>query len=784
MIYASDNKFILSTDNTSYVFMANEEGLLEHLHYGARIDVPDSKADIEKEMFRAMQEKLSHGKGTTVNYRKGSMTVTEDMLLEMSSVGKGDFREPFIIISYPDGSRTSDFVFDSYEIMEKPSYPSSLPHAICDEGDFEQLKVTLKEMVKGVTLDLYYTVFPKCDVITRRAVLNNVSEEKISILRIMSTQIDIDNVDLKVSSFGGNWGREMVKNDTYLKHGTFVNHTITGASSNRNNPFVMITDADTNETSGEGYGINLIYSGNHYEAADISGYYKTRFVCGIDPTEFNWKLEAGESFETPEAVMTYTVNGYRGISSSMHRFVRSHIVRGKFKDSPRPILLNSWEAAYFNINESRLLGLAKKAKEAGVELFVMDDGWFKGRNSDSTSLGDWIVDSKKLSGGVERLAEKVHDLGLLFGIWVEPEMVNEDSDLYRTHPEYAMTIPGRENSLGRNQMILDLTNPEVVEYVKNAMRAVFGIKGVNYVKWDMNRLFSDVYSKVLPADRQGETAHRYILGLYEIMECLVTEYPDVLFEGCASGGNRFDLGILCYMPQVWGSDDTDAMQRTKIQTGYSYGYPMSTVTAHVSACPNHQTLRNTPLDTRFNVAAFGVFGYEINLSEIPSEEFEEIKKQVATYKEWRDVFFHGDFYRVADDQWMVVSPDKKRAVTMIWNEMCNPNDFYKKIRTVGLDPDTYYHVYNIKLKHNLKVFGDLVNQVAPIHVKKDSLVHNTLARFIKMDGEVEDYVLSGALLNNAGIKLTQAFGGTGYNGETRLFQDFQSRMYFIEAVEK
>lgn len=779
MIYAVDNNFILSTANTSYSFYVNKENMLEHLHYGAKISIPGESEDT----FRAMQEKLSHGKGTTVNYQKGSMTVTEDMLLEVSSVGKGDFREPFIIVSYPDGSRTSDFVFDSFEIIKEPVFPEGLPHAVSDEGgDIEQLKVTLKEMVKGVTLDLYYTVFPECDVITRRAVLNNISEEEVNILRIMSTQIDIDDVDVKVSSFGGNWGREMVKTDTVLNHGTFVNHTISGASSNRNNPFVMLTREETCETAGEGYGINLVYSGNHYEAADISGYYKTRFVCGIDPTEFGWKLVKGESFETPEAVMTYTVNGYRGISLNMQHFVRRHIVRGKFKNTPRPILLNSWEAAYFNINESRLLGLAKKAKEAGIELFVMDDGWFKGRNSDSTSLGDWVVDTGKLSGGVERLAEKVHDLGLMFGIWVEPEMINEDSDLYRNHPEYAMTIPGRENSLGRNQMILDLTNPEVVEYVKNAMRNVFGIKGVNYVKWDMNRLFSDVYSKVLSADRQGETAHRYILGLYDIMDTLVKEFPDVLFEGCASGGNRFDLGILSYMPQIWGSDDTDAMQRTKIQTGYSYGYPMSTVTAHVSACPNHQTLRNTPIDTRFNVAAFGVFGYEINLSEVSSEEFEEVKKQVATYKEWRDVFFFGDFYRVAKDQWMVVSPDKKRAVTMIWNEMCNPNDFYKKIRTVGLDEDMVYHVYNIQLKHNIKQFGDLVNQVAPIHVKKDSLVHNTIARFVKMDGEVEDYVLKGNVLNNAGIKLTQAFGGTGYNGETRLFQDFQSRLYFIEAI--
>lgn len=782
MIYEKNNAVILSTKNTSYAFKATDEGLLEHLHYGALIPTPQSEDD---DTVRALSEKVSHNKGTTINYKKGSLTVTEDMLLEVSSAGKGDFREPYILLEYADGSRTSDFVFESSRVMSTKEYPSGLPSSIeTYEGSMEQYEVTLRETNKPVKLKLIYGIFPDCDVFTRRAVLVNEGTEPVRILKIMSTQIDLDDAGFRVTSFGGNWGREMQKSEVVLNHGSFVNMSRAGISSNRSNPLVMLTDADATENAGEGYGFNLVYSGNHYEAAEVSGFYKTRFVAGINPEGFTWKLEAGECFEAPEAVMTFSQDGYRGISLNMQHFVREHIVRGKFKDTPRPILLNSWEAAYFNINEARLLSLAKKASEAGIELFVMDDGWFKGRNNDLSSLGDWTVDTKKLPKGIESLAGKIHELGLQFGIWVEPEMVNEDSDLYRAHPEYAMTIPGRDNSPGRNQMILDLTNPEVVEYVKNAMRGVFGCKGVNYVKWDMNRMFADVYSKVLPADRQGETAHRYCLGLYDIMSTLTREFPDILFEGCASGGNRFDLGILTYFPQIWGSDDTDAIERTKIQTGYSYGYPMSTVTAHVSACPNHQTLRNTPLDTRFNVASFGVFGYEINLCECKNEEFEAIKQQVATYKEWRDVFFKGDFYRVSPTQWMVVSPDKKRAATMIWNELCNPNDFYKKIRTTGLLEDTAYHVYNVKLKHNLKVFGDLVNQVSPIHVKKDSLVHNTLARFIKMDGETEDYVLSGAELNNAGIKLTQAFGGTGYNNETRLFQDFSSRMYFIEAVDR
>lgn len=780
MIFNKDNQFILSTEKTSYVFCVNKEGMLEHMHYGAKVSAPVNEGE---DTFRALEEKISHMKGNTILYKQDTLLQPEDMLLEISSQGKGDYRDMPVELEYADGSRTSDFVFKSFEKLCKPIELKTLPSSYAKEGESECIKVTLKEKTKDAELDIYYTVYDKCDVITRRMVLRNTGNEPIKIHRLLSLQLDLDDVGYKLITFGGAWAREMHKAETPVKHGAVVNSTSCGVSSNRSNPFVMLTNEDTNEHSGEGYGFNLVYSGNHYECACVNAFSKTRFLSGINPEGFLWTLNPGEEFETPEAVMTFSEYGYRGISLNMQHFVREHIIRGKFKNSKRPVLLNSWEAAYFDISESKLLSLAKKGKEAGIELFVMDDGWFKGRNDDTSSLGDWVVDKKKLPGGVESLAKKVHDLGMDFGIWVEPEMVNENSDLYRAHPEYAMSVPGREQSLGRNQMILDLTNPEVTAYIINSMRAVFGIEGVNYVKWDMNRTFTEIYSKVLPAERQGETMHRYYMGLYNIMKTLTEEFPDVLVEGCASGGNRFDLGILSYFPQIWASDDTDAMERTDIQTGYSYGYPMSTVTAHVSACPNHQTLRISPIETRFNVAGFGVLGYELNLCELSKEEFDKVKTQIETYKEWREVFFFGDFYRVSDTQWMCVSPDKKRAVTMIFNKLCEPNAFYKKIRTVGLEKETAYHVYNVALKHNIKQFGGLINQVSPIHIKQDSFMQNTIARFYKMDGETEDYLVSGETLNNAGIKLTQSFGGTGYNNETRLYQDFASRMYFFEAVE-
>ena len=506
MIHASDGLFVLNTDHTSYAFAVSEHHLLEHLHYGERL----GDACNAKELIRALSQKVSHGKGTTVDYATDSHIVTEDLPQEISSCGKGDFREPALVLSYADGSRTSDFLFDSYEVKDGASPMQTLPCAVSAGDDqVSQLIVHLKERCRGVRLDLIYTVFPSCDVITRRCVLANESEERVIIHKLMSTQLDLRPGSYRKITFGGNWGREMELHETALTHGLHVNHTTTGVSSNRNNPFVMIASRETSETAGACYACNLVYSGNHYEACEIGGFYGLRFVAGIDPTQFCWELQKGEVFETPEAVMTYSVNGFSGISQAMHAFVRKHIIRGAFRDQPRPILLNSWEAAYFHINEFKLLRLAKKAAEAGIELLVMDDGWFKGRDSDRTSLGDWVADSKKLPGGIRRLSKKVHDLGLQFGIWVEPEMISEDSDLYRAHPEYAMQIPGRVQSLGRNQMILDLTNPEVVAYVKDAMRNVFSDNGIKYGYAELktasgdlillpgeNRVYADVQTEV------------------------------------------------------------------------------------------------------------------------------------------------------------------------------------------------------------------------------------------------------------------------------------------------
>ena len=424
--------------------------------------------------------------------------------------------------------------------------------------------------------------------------------------------MDMAEIDLTMHTFNGAWAREMGRYDTPVKSGKHINASFTGTSSSRANPFVMFSRPGCTEEYGECFGFNLIYSGNHYEAAEVNGFGKTRITIGINPENFEYMLNPNEDFESPEAVMTFSDKGFNKMSQNMHYFVREHIVRGEWKYKARPVLLNSWEANYFDINEDKLVNLGKAAKDVGIEMLVMDDGWFGERDDDTTSLGDWDVNPKKLPDGLKGICDKINDIGLDFGIWVEPEMVNVKSRLYEAHPDWAMGVPGKPHTEGRSQRILDLTNTEVQNFIIEKMTQVFTSANIAYVKWDMNRIFSDYYAPGLPADRQGEIAHRYYIGLYRVMKELTNRFPHILFEGCSSGGNRFDLGTLCYFPQIWASDNTDALSRADIQNGYSYGYPMSTVSAHVSACPNHQTHRVTPLNTRFNVAAFGVFGYECN----------------------------------------------------------------------------------------------------------------------------------------------------------------------------
>lgn len=780
MIKADGKVFALSTKNTSYVFRVTDTLQLEHMYYGRLIHEDEPTVLVEKHTFAP---------GNTVAYTNDHMDFTlEDVALETSAIGKGDIREPMLEVIAADGSTTLDFVYDSYEIAAGKDDFETLPGSYDETGAVETLSVTLKDKNHGYTLIMSYYVYEDCDVISRSAKFINTSEDTVKLTRMMSMLLDFDQAGYKITSFHGGWTKEMNKKELVLTAGKYVNSSFTGTSSSRCNPLFMVSDETATEEAGDVYGFNLIYSGNHYSACEVSSFDKTRVVYGINPQNFTFVLASGEEFEAPEAVMTYSAAGFCQMSLNMHDFVREHITRGQWKKKERPILINSWEAAYFDFDESSLMKLAKAGKKCGMELFVMDDGWFGDRNDDHRALGDWdIVNKKKLPGGLEGLAKKINDLGLMFGLWVEPEMINVDSELYRKHPDWAIDIPGMDHAEGRTQRILDLCNPEVVDYMIEQMRQVFSTPGLSYVKWDMNRIFSDYYSKYLPAEKQQEVGHRYVMGLYRMLKTLTAEFPHLLIEGCAAGGNRFDLGALCYFPQIWGSDNTDAVSRLTIQNGYSYGYPQSTYGAHVSACPNHQTLRVTPLESRFAVASFGVLGYECNLCDMKAEEIAAITAQVELYKQYRATLQFGDFYRLRDDnivQWNIVDKNKNTSIGMVMQREVKPNEPYLKFGVKGLDADTKYHFVGRKLEYNVKGFGDLINTGSPVHIKPDSLLHNVVAKFVKMPGEYEDCTACGDTLNNNGVKLAQSYIGTGYSDQVRYFPDFGARLYFMEKEEQ
>ena len=769
--------FVLDTQTTTYVLSVAPSGHVEHLYYGAKIEITDAA---QCEVFR---EKREFEPGNVIAYsHEFNTTVLEDMCLEMSSGGHGDIREPFLELVRENGSRTSDFRFTSCTVTESRTPLRTLPCAYSEDGKIGHLTLTLTD--GDLVLELHYCVFPECDVITRSAKLINKGQSAVRIERLLSSQIDIPFSGAAVTSFHGSWAHEMNKNTATLTAGKFVIESRAGCSSSRANPFFMVHSPDASENIGAVYGFNLIYSGNHYAAVEVNAFGKTRIVNGIQPEGFAWILQKGEEFEAPESVMTFSAKGFSGQSENMHSFVREHIVRGKWKKQPRPILLNSWEACYFNISESTLLDLASIGKEIGIEMLVMDDGWFGERNDDTQSLGDWDANSKKLPHGLKGLGEKLAAKGMQFGIWVEPEMINQKSKLFEQHPDWALSIPGQPHSEGRNQRILDLANPEVVKYITDKMTEVFSSAKIDYVKWDMNRIFSDVYSPYLPAERQGETAHRYICGLYQVMAELTKRFPDILFEGCASGGNRFDLGILSYFPQIWASDNTDALSRAYIQEGYSYGYPQSTYTAHVAASPNHQTLRVTSPETRFGVASFGVLGYECDVRDLSGDMKKKLAAQIELYKKLREVLQFGQFYRIRSGnvhEWLCVSPDKTQAVGMMLQELVQPNTQAERFFAKGLDPQKTYHFYNVAQRVDVKQFGSLVNTLSPIHIKQDSMMHNIVAKAVKLKGEAEDVTATGEVLMSTGVALKPAFSGTGFNENVRVFPDFSLRMYFIES---
>ncbi|WP_249030566.1 alpha-galactosidase [Tannockella kyphosi] len=766
-IITKDNLFVLHTKTTTYAFHVIESGHIEHLYYGTTLPITNS--------YEAIKPKYEFREGNLITYDSlYSFVGLENRNLEISTRGKGDIREPMVEITYSNGCSTCDFLYDSYKIHKKQAL-LTLPCSYDENEEVETLVILLKDKQYDLELELHYSVFYDSDVIVKSTKLRNCSKNEVKVDRLLSAQLDFDKGPYVFHTFKGAWIREMNHQQTICQQGIVVNDSKCGTSSSRSNPFVMISTPQTSEDYGDCFGCNLIYSGNHYEAMEVNAFCNNHFLCGVNPFGFQYNLDPGSTLEAPEAVLTYSNNGYGGMSQHMHQFVKEHIVRGVWKNKERPVLLNSWEASYFDFNEKSLLELAKAGKDVGVELFVLDDGWFGKRNNDRSSLGDWYVNKKKLPNGLEGLAKKVNQLGMDFGIWVEPEMVSYDSDCYRNHPEFAVEIPGQRHSLGRHQLLLDLTNEKVQDYLIDQMTQVFSSANISYVKWDMNRIVSDAFSQCLGSQYQGEFYHRYMLGLYRVLEVLTTSFPTILFESCASGGNRFDLGMMCYMPQVWASDNTDAICRSEIQTGCSYGYPMSVIGAHVSACPNHQTLRNTSLETRFQVACFGLLGYECNLVDMNKEELGKIKEQIIWYKKYRKVLQFGNYYRLKNEegiyQWITVSKDRTIAIGCYLQTLVKANFVSGYFKAKGLCNNGQYHFTNRMITFDEKELGNLVDQV-----KKDEM-----NRFCC---EQEDYTINGLVLSTIGVRLKQGFGGSHYNENIRIFQDFASRIYIMEEIKR
>ena len=766
--------FILETKNTGYVFQVTKFGHLEHIYYGSKLAQYD---------LGGLRRKRNVVIGSSIAYHEEDPLYSLDILpLEWSGIGRGDYRFSPAEIKMPDGSFVCDFLYADHKIHEGCVPSAELPTACEGENNVRTMEILMEDRSSQVEISLFYTVFEESNVISRRVVLTNRNPSPLTIRRLLSMCVDLPNRNFRMITFDGGWIKETHRHDHMLQYGMAVNSSTTGGSSNRHNPGFLLACSKTSEDHGEVYGFNLVYSGNHFGCAELSERQLVRICIGINPHCFEWVLNHGEHFEAPEAVMTYSSSGFNGMSQNFHGFINRNIIRGDWKGKERPVLINNWEAHFFKFNQRKLLRLARQAKKLGVELFVLDDGWFGNRNSDHAGLGDYTVNRRKLPWGLSHFAGMIKKLGLDFGLWFEPEMVNPDSDLFRTHPEYAVTIPGREPTLGRNQLVLDLCNPRVRDYIVSSVSQILDDADISYVKWDMNRHISEAFSPCL--NNQGEFFHRYILGLYDILSRIFDPRPHILLETCSSGGNRFDLGLLCYSPQIWASDDTDPVERLHIVSGLSYLYPLSTIGAHVSEAPHQQTLRQTPVSSRFNVSCFGCLGYEMDLKYLSSVEKKEIKEQIAFYKLHRDTFQYGSFSRIETGksnkvQWQCVKQDKSTAVTGFFQTQATAAEAPDLLRIPGLDRLLRYNVRTKPQRLFIKRFGGLVKHILPVELNPGGLILRLANRYYALTDCVEHYNVGGDTLDE-GIFLNDQFMGSYYNPQTRLLGDFGSNLYVIE----
>ena len=680
--------FHLHNDQISYLISIEDGGTLSHLYFGKSIKAYHGELRYPR-LDRGFSGNLP-----------GSLdrTFSKDSLpQEYSSAGEMDFRTPAMIVRQPDGSNAVFLTYENYQIVPGKPELKGLPHAwVKNKDEAETLIITLKDKFSELRFDLLYTIYRDRSVIVRSTKVRNAGKETVKIEKVASMQMDFVDHDFDMITLPGAHAHERRVERNKVNQGIHVYSSIRGTSSHQMNPFVALVDQDTNEFAGDAYGFAFVYSGNHKFEVEKDPYAQTRIVVGINDYNFSWMLNAQESFQTPEVLMVYSDQGLNKMSQAFHSIIHDRIMRSKYKDQVRPIVVNNWEATYFDFDEDKLKPIVDKAKELGIEMFVLDDGWFGHRDDDNSSLGDWQVFEKKFPHGLDHFANYVHQQGLKFGLWFEPEMISIDSNLYQKHPDYLMHVPGRTPSPARNQYLLDLGRAEVRNNIFDQMKAILDSGKIDYIKWDMNRHLSDIYQADLPADRQGEVYHRYVLGLDDLLEKIVDRYPDLLIEGCSGGGGRFDAGMAYYNPQIWASDDSDAIDRLSIQYGTSLVYPQSMMTSHVSVSPNEQNGRITPFKTRGIVAMWGDLGYELDLTKLSESDQKSVAEQVAEYKKIRAVTQYGTFYRLKNAQegnqcaWETVSADKNEVILSTVKVMASAQPYFTKTKLVGLDPNKQY----------------------------------------------------------------------------------------------
>lgn len=683
--------FFLTTKQSEYQIKIDQYGHALHSYYGAKVDQDMSY------LFSYEDRGFSGNPNVAGKDRTYSLDVLPQ---EYPVFGMSDYRQPALEIENQDSSYGIELTYDSHEIKTGKYSLPELPAAYQNQGEkVSTLELFLYDEISKIKVQLLYGVFEETDVITRAVTIVNLSAGNVNLLKVDSASLDYTDKDFDIIHFHGRHNMERQYERVPLKNAAFSVGSHRGTSSHQHNPFVILSDPETTESQGDCYGMMLMYSGNFLAAIEKSQYNQVRAGMGIGSKGFRYALANGESFTAPEVILSYSANGLQDLSHHYHQFIQKNVVRGKFRDQRRPILINNWEATYFDFTEQKLIDIAHDAAAVGIELLVMDDGWFGKRDSDTSGLGDWQVNLEKIPNGLKQLVDTINKEGLKFGIWFEPEMVSEDSDLYRKHPEWSINIPERPGIRSRHQYVLDFTRQDVRDYLVTTIAEILDSANIEYVKWDMNRSLSNVFSKSLESHEQGKFYHLYVLGLYEVLERLTSAYPDILFEGCSGGGGRFDAGMLYYTPQIWTSDNTDAIERLRIQHGTSFGYPIRTNGSHVSAVPNHQTGRVTPLNTRGVVAMPGSFGYELDITKLTQAEKNEVAEQVEVFKSYYDLIHDGLYYRLTNPwenesftAWQFISKDKKETLVSLVRTRQYANDPIANFQLKGLDPEQTYQL--------------------------------------------------------------------------------------------